>query len=90
MSKGHNDIGDEGKRKVIKFLQGLGPYASDGWSNSYYSEILEHIEQEERRDRTEPRHTRSNAVVADHSHRLRVPHCSGRGGSGCCLHTGSR
>lgn len=42
-----NDIGDENKRKVIKFLQGLGPYQSDIWSNSHYSEILEFINEQE-------------------------------------------
>jgi hypothetical protein len=48
----HNDLTLEELEKVEKFLKGLGPYQADLWSNSYYSQILEHIEsiEEEKKD----------------------------------------
>jgi len=42
--RGHNDLTEEQNARVDAFLAGLGPYQSDVWSNSYRSEILEHVE----------------------------------------------
>jgi hypothetical protein len=46
--KPHNALTLAQKAKVENFLKRLGPYQSDVWSNSYYSEILEHIEKLEK------------------------------------------
>lgn len=41
--KGHNNLSKKDMEKVLKFLRGLGPYQSDIWSDAYYSEILEFL-----------------------------------------------
>jgi hypothetical protein len=48
MAKGTNLISPEDQERVRIFLKGCGPYQADLWSNSYYSEIVDFLNEREK------------------------------------------
>jgi hypothetical protein len=49
--KPHNNLAPKDMERVKNFLRRCGPYTADVWSNSYYSEILDFLKEQDKENK---------------------------------------